>query len=272
MRTGLVLVGIFLACVGVFPVDRFFLVHNTVATGMAVVYAGRQDGLDRPVAMKVLAEHLAGDTAFRTRFLREARIAARLHHPNLVRVFDITELDGRPCIVMELVPGGTLEGGRLTTAEAAGVAEGTIFRVFDSKEELVDAAIESAFSPGDLERRIEEIDPGLPLRDRLVRLASILQQRFLATFTLMQKVGLVGPPRHLHDQAAHEEWRARLGALMVGVVGPDADRLRVPPEHLVHVLRLLTFAGSHQHIADGRLLTPDQIVDTVLDGLLEENH
>ncbi|MGQ7310709.1 DUF998 domain-containing protein [Microbacterium arabinogalactanolyticum] len=39
MRTGLVLVGIFLACVGVFPVDRFFLVHNTVATGMAVVYA-----------------------------------------------------------------------------------------------------------------------------------------------------------------------------------------------------------------------------------------
>jgi serine/threonine protein kinase len=92
--------------------------------GMAVVYAGRQDGLDRPVAMKVLAEHLAGDTAFRTRFLREARIAARLHHPNLVRVFDITELDGRPCIVMELVPGGTLEGGRLTTAEAAGVAEG----------------------------------------------------------------------------------------------------------------------------------------------------
>jgi eukaryotic-like serine/threonine-protein kinase len=92
--------------------------------GMAVVYAGRQAGLDRPVAMKVLAEHLADDAAFRTRFLREARIAARLHHPNLVRVFDITDLDGRPCIVMELVPGGTLEGGRLTTAEAAGVAEG----------------------------------------------------------------------------------------------------------------------------------------------------
>lgn len=39
MRAGLVMVGIFLACVGVFPVDRFFLVHNTVATGMAVVYA-----------------------------------------------------------------------------------------------------------------------------------------------------------------------------------------------------------------------------------------
>ncbi|HVW89872.1 MAG TPA: serine/threonine-protein kinase [Gaiellaceae bacterium] len=90
--------------------------------GMAVVYAGRQEELERPVALKVLAAHLAHDDEFRTRFLREARIAARLHHPNLVRTFDITEHDGLPCIVMELLPGGTLEGGRLTRAEAAQVA------------------------------------------------------------------------------------------------------------------------------------------------------
>lgn len=92
--------------------------------GMAVVHEGYQVDLGRPVALKVLAEHLAGDEAFRTRFLREARIAARLHHPNLVRVFDIDELDGRPCIVMELLPGGTLAGGRLTREEAAQVADG----------------------------------------------------------------------------------------------------------------------------------------------------
>jgi hypothetical protein len=91
--------------------------------GMAVVYAGRQCELDRPVALKVLAEHLAGNRAFRDRFLREARIAARLHHPHLVRTFDVTELDGLPCIVMELLPGGTLEGGRLTREEAAQVAD-----------------------------------------------------------------------------------------------------------------------------------------------------
>jgi predicted Ser/Thr protein kinase len=91
--------------------------------GMAVVYAGHQDGLDRPVALKVLAEHLADNPEFRARFLREARIAARLNHPHLVRTYDVTEHDGRPCIVMELLLPGTLEGQRLTRREAAQVAE-----------------------------------------------------------------------------------------------------------------------------------------------------
>ena len=90
--------------------------------GMATVWAGRHEPLDRPVALKVLAEHLAGNDEFRRRFLREARIATRLDHPNLVRTFDITELDGLPCIVMELLPGGTLEGGTLTRPQAAAVA------------------------------------------------------------------------------------------------------------------------------------------------------
>jgi hypothetical protein len=92
--------------------------------GMAVVYAGWHEQLDRPVALKVLAPHLAGDEHFRTRFLREARIAAKLHHPNLVRTYDISELDGLPCIVMELLPGGTLEGARLPRPAAAAVASG----------------------------------------------------------------------------------------------------------------------------------------------------
>jgi AcrR family transcriptional regulator len=133
-------------------------------------------------------------------------------------------------------------------AEAAKVAEGTIFRVFDSKEELVDAALVRAFEPGDVVVRIEGIDRTQPLRGRLLDLVAILQQRFRATFELMQK----------------------LEALLTDVVGDGADgadQLAVPVDHFVHVLRLLTFAGSHQKVADGRLLTPDQIVDTVLLGL-----
>lgn len=152
-------------------------------------------------------------------------------------------------------------------AEAAGVAEGTIFRVFASKEELVDAAIARAFEPGDLVARIEGIDRDQPLRDRLLALVSILQQRFRVTFGLMQKMELVGPPTHLHDSDAAHEWRARLGALLADVVGDDADLLTVPVDEFTHLLRLLTFAGSHDKIADGRHLTPEQIVDTILLGV-----
>jgi len=102
-----------------------YRVENEIGRGgMAVVYAGWHEQLERPVALKVLAEHLAGDPEFRARFLREARIASKLHHPNLVQTYDITEIDKLPCIVMELVAGGTLQGKSLTREDAGEVAAG----------------------------------------------------------------------------------------------------------------------------------------------------
>ena len=76
--------------------------------GMAVVYLARDGELGRPVALKVLADNLADDTELRGRFVREARLAARLSHPNVVRVYDAGEEDGRPYIVMECVEGESL--------------------------------------------------------------------------------------------------------------------------------------------------------------------
>jgi serine/threonine-protein kinase len=75
---------------------------------MASVYLARDEELDRPVALKVLAEQYADDDAFRRRFMREARLAARLSHANVVQVYDTGAEDGRPYIVMEYVPGQTL--------------------------------------------------------------------------------------------------------------------------------------------------------------------
>ena len=76
--------------------------------GMAVVYLARDLELGRPVAVKVLAENVAGDPDLRERFVREARLAGRLSHPNVVRVYDAGEEDGRPFIVMECVEGESL--------------------------------------------------------------------------------------------------------------------------------------------------------------------
>jgi serine/threonine-protein kinase len=74
---------------------------------MGTVVLARDTVLDRPVAVKVLADHLAADDTFRQRFLREARLAARLCHPNIVQVFDAGD-DGRPFLVMEYVDGETI--------------------------------------------------------------------------------------------------------------------------------------------------------------------
>jgi hypothetical protein len=76
--------------------------------GMALVFRAWDELLERPVAVKVLAENLAADEAFVSRFRLEARSAARLCHPNIVQVFDACEEDGRHAIVMEYVAGPTL--------------------------------------------------------------------------------------------------------------------------------------------------------------------
>src|SRR5437763_7172639 len=75
---------------------------------MATVDLAHDVELDREVALKRLAENLARDGDLRNRFLREARLAARLSHPNVVRVYDVGEDGEVPFIAMEYVEGETL--------------------------------------------------------------------------------------------------------------------------------------------------------------------
>src|SRR5438046_3015263 len=87
-------------------------------------------------------------------------------------------------------------------AEAAGVAEGTIFRVFASKDELVDAAVAKAFEPGRMLEDLPSIPLDLPLRDRAVALTTLMQRRFAGVFVLMRKLGMAGPPEPPPDDPA----------------------------------------------------------------------
>src|SRR2546429_660927 len=77
--------------------------------GMARVYKAHQENLDREVAVKVLPPWFAADRNFVERFNLEARLVARLSHPNIVTVHDANEYHGHLYIVMQLVDGGTLK-------------------------------------------------------------------------------------------------------------------------------------------------------------------
>ncbi|HEY7282450.1 MAG TPA: ABC transporter substrate-binding protein [Actinomycetota bacterium] len=78
--------------------------------GMAVVYLARHLGLERRVAIKVLAPTLAEDDRFRERFVRESRLAASLDHPNVIPIYEAGEADGRLFIAMRYVDGTDLKG------------------------------------------------------------------------------------------------------------------------------------------------------------------
>ena len=88
--------------------------------GMGVVYRARDLALDRDVALKLLAPHLAEDVSFRERFLTESRVAASLEHPNVVPIHDAGEIDGQLYIVMRLVVGQRPQGRVAGRAARAG--------------------------------------------------------------------------------------------------------------------------------------------------------
>ena len=108
--------------------DRYLFERRLGVGGMASVQLAMDTRLERHVAVKLLAEHLAADSNFVSRFRREALAAAKLVHPNIVQVFDtgVEESTGRQFIVMEWVDGPSCaeilkELGRLETAEAVDI-------------------------------------------------------------------------------------------------------------------------------------------------------
>lgn len=88
--------------------DRYRIRSLVARGGMANVYLAMDERLEREVAVKVIYPHLAENPSFRSKFIREAKTAAKLNHPNLVNVYDQGTHDGLTYMVMEYVPGMTL--------------------------------------------------------------------------------------------------------------------------------------------------------------------
>jgi eukaryotic-like serine/threonine-protein kinase len=118
---------------------RYRLQRMLGTGGMASVWLAEDGRLGRQVAIKLLADSLALDPAYVSRFEREARVAARLAHPNLVNVFDFSAEPPRPYLAMEYVPGTTLAELLHDRAQARWDPE-TIFRQLISALAHVHAA------------------------------------------------------------------------------------------------------------------------------------
>ncbi len=114
--------------VGRLIADRYLVQSLIARGGMSSVYLALDERLERQVAVKVIYAHLAENPSFRDKFIREAKTAARLNHPNLVNVFDQGQDQELTFLVMEYVPGMTLRDalkkfGKLSPARALDLFE-----------------------------------------------------------------------------------------------------------------------------------------------------
>jgi eukaryotic-like serine/threonine-protein kinase len=178
--------------------------------GMGEIFLATDEVLGREVAIKVLAERYAQDLALRERFKREALAAARLSgNHNIVTIFDVDEHDGRPIIVMEYLPGGSLEQ-RLAGKKPLDTAQ-----VLDWLEDAA-AALDAAHEAGIVHRDVKPGNLLLDDRDHVkvadFGIASAAgMDSFTQTGTILGTAGYLSPEQARGERATAASDRYALG-------------------------------------------------------------
>ena len=146
-------------------IGGFELLATLGKGGMGVVFKARQVSMDRIVALKVLPPHLAKNEAYVQRFLREARSAAKLNHPNIVQGIDVGQAEGHYYFAMEFVDGTTV---REMIAAKGRLDEKTALNIVGA----VARGLEHAAKHGIIHRDIKP-DNIMVARDGAVKLADL---------------------------------------------------------------------------------------------------
>ncbi|MBN9606391.1 MAG: TetR/AcrR family transcriptional regulator [Actinomycetales bacterium] len=184
----------------------------------------------------------------------EVRVRARPMAPD----------DRRDAILDAVIPLIKENGRDVSTrqmAEAADVAEGTLFRAFGDKESILRAAIERFMDPEPLRNRLRAIDPDDPTEQKVREVLAALRERFEGVIGFTMALGLHGPlPRGARQD----------GEMWLGIVSRmfGDDELAVPVETLAYYLRLLAFGSSIPMFNQPHPFDTDELVDLALHGAL----
>lgn len=174
-------------------------------------------------------------------------------------------VDDRRAMLIEAVTPLLLEFGTAVTtkqiAEVAGVAEGTIFRAFETKEELIAATVAKNLDPQEFREALRSVDVSLPLEERLRELVDILIERFSRVHALMT---IVGPHAHPHNR---DDARREFSEIITHLLGPDLHSLAVGPDRAAQVIRMVTLGACVPQIRNGDPFDAAEIVSLILYGI-----
>ncbi|TDW29157.1 TetR/AcrR family transcriptional regulator [Cryobacterium psychrophilum] len=174
-------------------------------------------------------------------------------------------VEDRQEMLIDVVTPLLIEHGQaLTTkqiATGAGIAEGTIFRAFGTKDELIQAAVDRQLDPEPFRDRLRGIDVTLPLEDKVRAIVVLMRDRFTTVFTIMTALGRFGPP-HAHDP--RHDFTDVLGQ----AVEADLDRLNFGAERAGQIIRMVALSTSIQQIRGGLTFSADEVTDVILYGIM----